>query len=495
MKKLIFISFIIFILWAWYFTLNSIEQIESSQEQILLEETKNISKEYVSLRYQTDNILLNAKDYSNYDNWNNEITEIINKWKNLDSKTIILEKLALEVSKEILEENISINILQKVWAYDKQEISNIYDKAPAWKKIATLAKHLWVDAKIAFKILQQDQAQVEADAWNEAWDTFQALESSATVIKDTCKIASFVWTIALTWWTAAIVWGSTIGQVAVVVSWADLVLEITDDSAKIALWNNNKISNIVWDIRVITEPTSSLLMITDLPKNLTKGIQKLGAISFWFEQLNSSVQEWKIIGIKLPAYKWEKTNQSAKVSVLDNTEIETWLSDNEINNKTMTKEEIEIILEINKNDIEKEIETINQTNSGTENNENSHNKQIISNETNVSANGVWEWIIKFTPSKDAPEEKDTFSFSLNDDKTVDMISEWDGFTSWEQEWNIVKVYAENNWNKWYYEFNISGNNMNFMKLAWPNSEWKWQEDFAWEDFFGGKFMQIELIKQ
>jgi hypothetical protein len=37
--------------------------------------------------------------------------------------------------------------------------------------------------------------------------------------------------------------------------------------------------------------------------------------------------------------------------------------------------------------------------------------------------------------------------------------------------------------------------MIFIKLAWINSEWKWQEDLAWEDFFGWKFYTITLIKQ
>jgi len=45
---------------------------------------------------------------------------------------------------------------------------------------------------MAFKILKNDQAQVEADAWNEAGNTLQTLETSATVIKDTCKVAGFI---------------------------------------------------------------------------------------------------------------------------------------------------------------------------------------------------------------------------------------------------------------------------------------------------------------
>ena len=39
----------------------------TNQEQVVLEKTLDISKEYASLRYQTDNVLINAKDYADYD--------------------------------------------------------------------------------------------------------------------------------------------------------------------------------------------------------------------------------------------------------------------------------------------------------------------------------------------------------------------------------------------------------------------------------------------
>jgi hypothetical protein len=171
---------------------------------------------------------------------------------------------------KMTEEKMSFNISPSVMAYSKQEISDVFDKAPAGKKIKTLAQFLGVDAKKAFQILKQDQAQVEADAWNEAGDTFQVLESSATVIKDGAKVGAFIGGIIVSGGTSAIAAGSTITQVAVVINGADLTLEITDDAAKIALGNHNKISKIVSDARIVTEPISTILTITDIPNNLTK---------------------------------------------------------------------------------------------------------------------------------------------------------------------------------------------------------------------------------
>ncbi len=116
-----------------------------------------------------------------------------------------------------------------------------------------------------------------------------------------------------------------------VVSGADLVLEVTDDAAKIALGIHNKISQIVGDVRVVTEPAASLLMITTLPSNLVKGIDKLNAVAFGADQLNSSIQSGIVIGIKLPAYNKEVAKDVAKenpkVAVLEKEEVEKWLGE------------------------------------------------------------------------------------------------------------------------------------------------------------------------
>jgi len=337
MKKLIIAITAIIILVLGLIFFNSISN--QSVEQSVLEKTYNISKEYVALRYRTDNVLINAKGFGTYEVWNKEMTDIINRWEILEKNALVLEKEAEEMSTE---DKFSLNIINTAIAYNKQEISDIFDKAPAGKKIITLAKHLGVDAKRAYKILTQDQAQVEADAWNEAGDTFQKLETSATVIKDGCKVAGFVGTIALTGGTSALAAGSTLAKVAVVVSGADLTLEVSDDAAKIALGNHNKVSAIVGSVRTVTEPLSTILNINEIPKNLKTGFEKFSSTMVALEQFNSAAQDGKIIGIELPSYKKEKN--PVKVSVLEKIEIEKWLRDNGIDNKDDTKEEVEAVL-------------------------------------------------------------------------------------------------------------------------------------------------------
>jgi predicted nucleic acid-binding Zn-ribbon protein len=117
--------------------INNSKQTNNS-DQIMIENTYTISKQYVLLRYQTDNILRNAKTYKDYDSWNKEMSEIISRWEQLEKDALDLENIASNFS----EEKISFNMILKAQAYSKQEISDVFDKAPAGKKIKTLAKFL-----------------------------------------------------------------------------------------------------------------------------------------------------------------------------------------------------------------------------------------------------------------------------------------------------------------------------------------------------------------
>ncbi|HCY20388.1 TPA: hypothetical protein DIC40_00655 [Patescibacteria group bacterium] len=66
------------------------------------------------------------------------MTTTIQAWTSLENDAKELEKQATEFSKPAL----SFRLFPTASAYDRNEISNIFDKAPAGKKIATLAKHL-----------------------------------------------------------------------------------------------------------------------------------------------------------------------------------------------------------------------------------------------------------------------------------------------------------------------------------------------------------------
>ena len=466
-KKIIIFIGIIIILIIGIFLWKKSSLNKRPQEQLVLEKTLNISREYVALRYTTDNILVNAKNYSDYESWNKEMTGIIEAWKNLEKKAVDLEKSATEMS----ENKITFNLISPVFAYNKQEISDVFDKAPAGKKIATLAKHLGVDAKMAFKILQQDQSQVEADAWNEAGDTFQKLESSAVVIKDTCKVAGFVGGIVMTGGTSALAAGSTLTKMAVIVSGADLTLEVSSDGAKIGLGNNNKISAVIDSARVITEPLSSILTIANIPRNMATGFEKFGVVMVGLEQFNSAAQEGKIIGIQLPAYTKDKIKSPVKVAVLEKEEIEKWIEDQGINNKSETVEEVKKILDV-----------INKI------------EDVVVENINTGIEGVWKGTMYHTMGQNKEEQQKEVVFTFKSDGTVEASNVEYEFYTYAKIGDVVRLYEEEKTDG-YYEFALSGDSMTFIKLAGIDGQGKWSEVMAGEDFLGGKFVQISLKKQ
>lgn len=449
---------------------------EGKAEQIVLEKTVRISREYLALRYRTDNVLINARELRSYEQWDREMSKIVSDWKLLETDAAELQKVA----EALPVQEISLAIVKPAQAYDRNEISNVFDKAPPGKKIATLAKHLGVDAKKAQMILNQDQAQVTADAWNEAGDTFQKLESSAVVIKDGCKVAGFVGTIALSGGTSAIMAGSTLAKASVVISGADLVLEVTDDTAKIALGNNNKVSAIVSEARTVTEPIAGLITIVNIPGNVSKAIDKLNVISFTAEQINSGIQNGAVIGIEIPEIKIElneKFNNIKKyktpvyVSKIDKGEIDRWLNENNIDTKVETKEEIEAVLKLE--EVPKTNKTIN---------------------TGSLGGTRWKGVLVNTSGGDRQKRSTDFEITLNTDGScakgqVEEDTETSSLT-WSQEGNMVKIFGEDK-TSGYYVFELLGDNsMVFSRIVVEGGD-----VLAGSDFMGGIAPVGTLYKQ
>ncbi|PKM88566.1 hypothetical protein CVU83_01520 [Candidatus Falkowbacteria bacterium HGW-Falkowbacteria-2] len=287
----------------------------------------DISVQYLDLRLRTDEILTQASSYNDYEDWEADLNTIIAEWADLESKATEFEEMAEKYTKNkkigLLN---SFSLLSTAQAITTQEINDIFDKAPAGKKLKTLAGHLGVDAKRAALILQQAQNQVQADAWNEAGDTFQKLESSAVAVKDTCKVIGFVGGIALTGGTAGLAAAGTATKVAVAVSGADLVLEVTQDAATIALGNNNKVSEFVADARVVTEPAAAILAITTIPQNIGTGLDKFNAAMLALDQFNSAAQDGKVVGIALPTANGAPAAEKPKGAAMTEAEIDDWLA-------------------------------------------------------------------------------------------------------------------------------------------------------------------------
>mgnify|MGYP001092466144 FL=1 len=351
-KKNIFllVSFIIIFSALVFFLFRNNKKID----QIVYEDTLTISKEYLVLRYKTDNVLVNAKDYESYDDWNEEMTSIIQEWKTLESKALKLEENADEMSNEITAFNMVKSTYAKDYTY--AEVQAIVEKAPAGRQIRTLAQHLGVDAKRAQLILNQSQDMATREAWGEAGDTFENLENQAIVIKDTCKVTVYVGGLVATGGAVG-----TVAQVTTVVVGVDLALEVTEDSAQIALGDRNKVSSFVKDVRTVTEPVASVLTITNIPSNLGSAYGKFDSVMVGLEQFRDTVQEGKVIGIDLKDFEYHPSFQVIKntkypgditVAEMEMAEVEEWIKSINKDYKPMTEEEVQEFLGITKKETE-----------------------------------------------------------------------------------------------------------------------------------------------
>ncbi len=299
-----------------------------TEGQPLFQQTMDISVQYLDLRLRTDEILTQASSYNDFAEWQTDLNVIMAEWADLEIRATEFEQMADKYAnnKKISLLNNSYSPFNKAQAVSTQEINDIFDKAPAGKKIKTLANHLGVDAKRAYAILQQAQNQVQADAWNEAGDTFQKLETTAVVIKDGCKVAGFVGGVVITGGAAGLAAAGTATKVAVAVSGADLVLEVSQDAATIALGNNNQVSEFITDVRVVTEPAAAILAITTIPQNIGTGFDKFNAAMLALDQFNSAAQDGKVVGVALPSPTSNKAIEKAKGGAMSEEEIDEWLS-------------------------------------------------------------------------------------------------------------------------------------------------------------------------
>jgi hypothetical protein len=262
------------------------------------------------------------------------MTDIVEQWKELENDALVLEGLAAKIA----EEQVGFKPIPCAYAYSKEEVNSIIDKAPLGKKITTLANHLGVDAKHAQLILNQTQAEVSREAYGEEGDFFEKCEQSSMRIKNGAKVTIFVGGVALTGGASAVAAGGTLAKTALVVGGADLVLEVTDDEAKIALGDKNKVSEIVGTLRVATEPAASILTLANIPGNLSKAMDKVSAGYFAADQVRSAIQDEKILGISI---KVNDTGEfKTEVAGLTEEELPKWMAENNIIKSGESAEEI-----------------------------------------------------------------------------------------------------------------------------------------------------------
>ncbi len=351
MKKILIAIFLLILLIAGFgFFIATTTIGNLNKEEVVLEETYDISKEYFSLRYRTDTLLIDAEEYDNYTTWDQDMTVLIQDWNNLEKESQELERSASKTAEAVASR---FTLVQSAHAYSAKEISNIYDKAPKFKGIATLANHLGVDAKRAQVILDKAQAEISSDIFSEEGDAFETLENTAIVVKDGCKVVGFVGGVVLTGGAAGFATVGTLAQVSTVIVGADLALEVTEDGAQIAFGDRNKISSFVKDVRTVTEPIATVLTITNIPSNLGSAYGRFDSVMVGMEQFRESAQEGKVVGIDLTNFKYQKPFQRIRqakypgtvtAAEMEMAEVESWLQSLNKEYKPMTQEEVKEFL-------------------------------------------------------------------------------------------------------------------------------------------------------
>ena len=361
MKKIIYIAIgvvliaVLSIIFMGEKNNTAVESDADLTDAYILELTYEYSKEYLDLRIRTDNVLLNAADFGSYEEWDDEMTRLGFLWQQMAEHADFLEEKADEYSK-LTPTSDATSFLRAptAHAYTKSAITNIYDSAPAGQGIKKLASYLGVDARRALEILRGDQEQMKADAFIEGGKELRDLENSAVVIKDGCKVAGFVGGVILSGGAAGVAASGVVAQGTLVVTGADMVLEITDDAANIAMGDANKVSAIVGTARSFTEPVASILSLNDVAKNLAANAPKAGeklmntanAVMFNADQIRSIVQDEKVLGISFADSPENEKARQAFAASLTEHELRQWIKDNTIKERTVADSLDDLAVEI-----------------------------------------------------------------------------------------------------------------------------------------------------
>jgi len=434
---------------SFIFWKNTIENLNT--EDIVLQETYDISKEYLLLRYRTDDILMNARQYQDYTAWDEDMSQLIEDWDKLEKKSLELENAADKTAQTA---SIHFKLVKTTHAYSAQQISNIYDKAPKFKGIAAIAKHLGVDAKKAQVILDKAQAEINAGVFSEEGDAFETLENTAIVVKDGCKVAGFVGGVVITGGVGGLATVGTMTQVGTVIVGADLALEVTEDGAQIAFGDRNKVTSFVKDVRTVTEPIASVITITSVPKSLGTAYGKFDSIMIGLEQFRESAQEGKVIGVDLKNFKYQKPFgriRQAKypgtitAAEMEMEEVEAWLQSLNEKQAPMSQEEIK--------------EFLSSSSKETQQEKLVEEKEVVEEEANNILGSSWKGSLSSMSGGDTEKRTIDFDFTLNNDGSVTGGS----FKKWKQDGDRIKLYGEDE-SVGYYEFKVGKNDLLLTKI-------------------------------
>ncbi|MBD3157099.1 hypothetical protein GF369_04705 [Candidatus Peregrinibacteria bacterium] len=287
------------------------------------QETAAISLLYAQNIFDTQAMVPVARmvDKDEFDDY---METLLAHWKLLEERSNNLAHHAEDVV-TMYDDKKNLALIQTLYAYQgytKEEITKIFDEAPAGKRIKTLAQELEVSAKRAYKVLQMTQEELKAEAWNEAGDQFETLENATKAVKDTCKVGLYVGGAALTGGSSGI-----LGEAALTASGADLLLEIGTDSANAYFGYNNDLAAVLSGTRdIFTKKAAGVLGFMTLDFSDAENTFNSGV--FLVDNAISYYQDNEIAGFSL-----NPKEQKLTVETIPRLDFNQWLDDNNLDSE------------------------------------------------------------------------------------------------------------------------------------------------------------------
>ncbi len=255
----------------------------------------------------------------NYEAALKEMEKLSSRWKLLEEKATELEKIADDT------EEVALNIIPIAHAQsdDRSIIEKMYDAAPPGKRIKTLANMLGVSAKEAYALLKAEETK-SADYWDKTGDRAENLENAARGVKNACKVGLYVGGLVATGGTTGV--AAALSNASAIVSGADLVLEIGEDTANIFAGYNNEYTAVFSGMRTMSKPVATLMGFATLDVSDAEGVISAG--TFVIDQYLSLKNDNEILGFKI-----DKIAENSTVDKIVSGDIDKWLDEQGMNKK------------------------------------------------------------------------------------------------------------------------------------------------------------------
>ena len=191
----------------------------------------------------------------------------------------------------------------RTWA---EAITAIYDKAPYWKGVKTLAEQLNIDSKRAYKQLQMAQEILKSDAYSDFGDYANNCYKVAKTLKTAWSAAQLYISVATAWGTA---WfAGVMEKWWIIINGINTVCEVWSLWSVIIVWEDNKVSAAFDRVEEAVAPIWSVIWFygvwsADYAEHLAANLTDAFSYIAW--TIQDWVEEGKVLGWVFKEKNWQ----------------------------------------------------------------------------------------------------------------------------------------------------------------------------------------------